>query len=137
MDRTYENSMAKAFAKLLREEGVIPSSVFAERTRNSHYIGIPYVKAIKDASKYYPFALHDKYKHAMVNCLSAQEGTAKAIEADNLSRLKEFYDILLKKNTPEESSEDMYANKIGRYLGYKYPQGDCDELVQRYIKKIY
>ena len=63
--------------------------------------------------------------------------TKEAIEADNLSRFKEFYDILLKKNTPEESSEDMYANKIGRYLGYKYPQGDCDELVQRYIKKIY
>ena len=25
----------------------------------------------------------------------------------------------------------LYANKIGRLLGGKYPKGDCDELVQR------
>lgn len=28
-----------------------------------------------------------------------------------------------------------YANNLGRYLGFKYPDGDCDEMVQRYISK--
>ena len=31
----------------------------------------------------------------------------------------------------------LYANKIGRLLGGKYPKGDCDELVQRYIDRHY
>lgn len=26
-------------------------------------------------------------------------------------------------------------NNLGRYLGFKYPDGDCDEMVQRYISK--
>lgn len=132
-----KKSMAKAFAKLLSDEGELSPSFFADRTRNSHIVDIPYIKVIKEAAKYRPLALHDKYKHAMVNCLAAQQGTKKALDADDFSRLKEFYYVLSRGNTPEESSEDMYANRIGRYLGFKYPQGDCDELVQRYIKKVY
>lgn len=31
----------------------------------------------------------------------------------------------------------MAANYLGRYLGLKYPEGDCDEMVQRYIRKVY
>ena len=50
-------------------------------------------------------------------------------------QLKEIYDIYSKNNTKEESEKDMDANLTGRFLGLKYPDGDCDELVQRYYKK--
>ena len=33
------------------------------------------------------------------------------------------------------SKGDNYANLIGRLLGRKYPNGDCNELIQKYIKK--
>lgn len=29
----------------------------------------------------------------------------------------------------------MEANEIGRFLGYKYPEGNCDEMVRKYIRK--
>ncbi|MBO4294714.1 MAG: hypothetical protein J5896_04645 [Alphaproteobacteria bacterium] len=57
--------------------------------------------------------------------------------ANKLSRLREYYDVYSKANTPEASEQDMFANKIGQLLGLKYPNGDCDEMVQRYIKKTY
>ena len=136
-DRTYEKSMAEAYAKLLEKEGEIPPSTFAERTRSNHFIDVPYIRVVKHATRYYPLKLNDKYKHAMVNCLSAQQGVGNSLYAHDFSRLKEIYDVSSGANTPIESNEDMYANLIDRYLGIKYPQGDCDEMVQRYIKKTY
>lgn len=129
--------MAEAYAKMLEKEGEIPPSTFADRARNSHIIGLATFGIIKDYAKYRPIKYNDKYKHAMINCLAAQRGIKDGIRAENYSRLKEFYDVSSGTNTPIESSEDIYANSIGRYLGTKYPQGNCDELVQRYIKKTY
>lgn len=31
----------------------------------------------------------------------------------------------------------LAENRIGRFLGSKYPKEDCDELVQRYINRRY
>lgn len=129
--------MAKAYAKLLSEEGELSPSVVAERARNSHFIKFSSPQILGDFLDYKDKGYNDKYKHAMINCLSAQRGLKDAIRANNFSRLKEFYDVSSGNNTPVESGEDMYANLIGRYLGLKYPQGDCDEMVQRYIKKTY
>lgn len=41
----------------------------------------------------------------------------------------------VREGTQQDSGKDMDANLTGRFLGIKYPDGDCDELVQRYYKK--
>ncbi len=79
--------------------------------------------------------LTDKYKHAMMNCNAAQYGQGGADIARMASNAKEFYDTTTGANTLDSSQGDQYANKIGRLLGSKYPNGDCNELVQRYIQK--
>lgn len=77
----------------------------------------------------------DKYKHAMMNCNAAQYGQGGADIADFASNIREWNDKTTGSNTLDSSLGDQYANKIGRLLGSKYPNGDCDEIVQRYIKK--
>ncbi|MBE6453833.1 MAG: hypothetical protein E7017_02980 [Alphaproteobacteria bacterium] len=77
----------------------------------------------------------DKYKHAYINCVAAQNGRGGTDVAEFLSGLKEKRDIKSGANSFDESQSDDYANKIGRLLGNKYPQGDCDEIIQKYIKK--
>ena len=46
-------------------------------------------------------------------------------------------DVLRGKNTVDNSNADDYADKIGRFVRTKYPEGDCGGLIQRYIKKYY
>ena len=77
----------------------------------------------------------DKYKHAMMNCNAAQYGQGGADIVTLASNLREWYEKTTGSNTLDSSNGDQYANKIGRLLGSKYPDGDCDELVQRYIEK--
>lgn len=77
----------------------------------------------------------DKYKHAMMNCNAAQYGQGGTDIATLASNLREWNDKRTGSNTLDSSNGDQYANKIGRLLGGKYPNGDCDELIQRYIKK--
>ena len=77
----------------------------------------------------------DKYKHAMMNCNAAQYGQGGADVATLASNLREWNDKRTGSNTLDSSEGDQYANKIGRLLGGKYPKEDCDELIQRYIKK--
>ena len=77
----------------------------------------------------------DKYKHAMMNCNAAQYGQGGADIATLASNLREWNDKRTGSNTIDNSEADQYANKIGRLLGGKYPNGDCDELIQKYIKK--
>ncbi len=78
----------------------------------------------------------DKYKHALMNCQSSQYGEGGSDIAKFASDIKEWADIKSAGNTLDSSNGDQYANKIGRILGNKYPNGDCDALVQKYIKKI-
>ena len=77
----------------------------------------------------------DKYKHAFMNCNAAQYGQGGADISKLASNIKEIYDTKTGANSLDSSQGDQYANQIGRLLGCKYPNGDCDELVQRYIKK--
>lgn len=77
----------------------------------------------------------DKYKHAMMNCNAAQYGQGGADVATLASNLREWNDKRTGSNTLDSSEGDQYANKIGRLLGGKYPKENCDELIQRYIKK--
>ena len=81
--------------------------------------------------------LSDKYKHAYINCVNAQRGLMSSLWAENLSGLKEYHDVKSGANTPLASYEDMDANLTGKFLGIKYPESDCDELVQRYFKKLW
>ena len=77
----------------------------------------------------------DKYKHALMNCYAAQYGLGGADVATLASNLREWNDKRTGSNTLDSSNGDQYANRIGRLLGGKYPQGDCNELVQKYIDK--
>ena len=81
--------------------------------------------------------LVDKYKHAYMNCEASQFGKGGSDIASIVSNLREWNDRRTGVNTLDSSEGDQYANKIGRLLGGKYPNGDCDELVQRYINKKY
>ncbi len=77
----------------------------------------------------------DKFKHAYMNCNASQYGQGGADIAKLASNLRELFDVLSGSNTLDSSNGDQYANKIGRVLGSKYPNGDCDEIIQKYIKK--
>ena len=79
----------------------------------------------------------DKYKHAYMNCVAAQYGKGGTDMARIVSGLGEINDIVRGTNTIDSSQGDNYANKIGRLLGGKYPQVECDEMVRRYINKYY
>ena len=81
--------------------------------------------------------LSDKYKHAYINCSASQNGKGGADVATIVSGIREWNDIRTGANSLDSSQGDQYANQIGRLLGGKYPNGDCDELIQRYIKKYY
>jgi len=129
-------SLNEALADMLMQEGPLTEHEIAERTRKQSIFdpGVV-VETYNNFNQYSPLGLNDKYKHAMLNCLAAQRGTGGLLGIDILSRLKEKYDVLSGGNTQKESDEDMTANKIGRFLGYKYPEGNCDEMVQKYIRK--
>ena len=79
----------------------------------------------------------DKYKHALINCKAAQSGLGGYDLVNAFSNFKENRDISSGRNTLDSSQADQYANKIGRLLGTKYPNGDCDVIVQNYINKHY
>ena len=129
-------NMHKTFDKMMQNEGMLTDKEIADRTRKHSIVDLgSIIEAYNNYRQYAPIKYNDKYKHAMLNCLAAQRGTGGLLAVDVLSRLKEGYDIKSKRNTLEESNEDSKANEIGRYLGYKYPNGDCDEMVRQYIKK--
>ena len=77
----------------------------------------------------------DKFKHAVMNCNAAQFGEGGADIAKLASDMREWLDVKTGSNTLDSSNADNYANKIGRLLGRKYPHGDCNEIIQKYIKK--
>lgn len=79
--------------------------------------------------------LTDKYKHAFINCNAAQYGQGGADFVKNIADARELFDIITGTNSIDSSRGDQYANEIGRLLGSKYSTGDCDALVQKYIKK--
>ena len=80
--------------------------------------------------------ISDKFKHALLNCKSAQYGYGGHNLASMFSDVKELSDIYItKQNTVDESNADNYANKIGRLIGTKYPNGNCEDMLEQYIIK--
>jgi hypothetical protein len=125
--------------KAIAQEGELTDADFANLARRGGLTPLlaPF-PIIKDfVSLYNDKKLTDKYKHSYINCVNAQRGLMNALWTENLSGLKEYHDVKSGGNTPKESYEDMDANLTGDFLGIKYPDGDCDELVQRYFKKLW
>lgn len=129
-------SLKEILERAVKDNGEITQEEIANRARKSHLLDF---KALVGLAKNYhthkDLRENDKYKHAFLNCQAAQSGMGGALIGEFLSGLREKKDVLFKTNTPEESEEDNYANILGRYLGFKYPNGDCDEMLQRYIQK--
>ncbi len=82
-----------------------------------------------------PIKMSDKYKHAVINCEAAQYGEGGNDMAKLVSWRKEARDVWTGQNTNDSSASDNYANKIGRLLGTKYPNDDCQVIVKKYIDK--
>ena len=97
-----------------------------------------YVNSLKNIinlnNQYSPMKMNDKYKHAMINCFMAQNGTKSEKIAQLISGLKENYDIFMNKNTSSASDEDMEANIYGRKIGRKYSNGSCEEFIKKKYK---
>ena len=79
----------------------------------------------------------DKYKHALMNCQASQYGQGGADIAELASNIRETHDRMTGSNKLDNSMGDQYANMIGRLLGSKYSDGDCNALIQKYIKRKY
>lgn len=123
---------------VIEKEQRLSERNIVENSRNSLYFNYaPWAGLVTDYFKYKKLPYNDKYKHAVMNCRAAQYGNGGMLSAQVLSGLKEFYDVKSGNNTTDESEADNYANQVGRFLGYKYPEGNCDEMVGRYIKKWY
>ena len=72
---------------------------------------------------------------ADINCEAAQYGEGGNDIAKLVSWGKEARDVWTGQNTNDSSASDNYANKIGRLLGTKYPNDDCQVIVKKYIDK--
>ena len=79
----------------------------------------------------------DKYKHAYLNCRASQLGAGGADLMEFFAGQREKSDVESGVNTQDASEGDNYANRIGRYLGSKYPKGDCNEILGKYIKRYW
>ena len=126
----------KVYDYMLQQEGnFTPPMQRPEFYQLSAFNAVP--NMIQNYNKLAPQKVTDKYKHAYMNCSAAQYGQGGADMAMLASNLREWYDKKIGKNTIDSSEGDQYANRIGRFLGSKYPEEDCDELVQRYINRRY
>lgn len=129
-------TMNEALLKAIEDYGKISEQEIADRTRNSHIIDWKAAFDLaKNYNKYHDLRINDKYKHALISCLAAQRGTGSVLQSSFFAGLKELKDVQSGNNTLEESYEDDRANRLGRLLGFKNPQGNCDEMVSRYIKR--
>ena len=81
--------------------------------------------------------LMEQYKSLGITDKFPQYGQGGADIAELASNIRETYDRETASNTLDSSIGDQYANMIGRFLGGKYPNGDCNELIQKYIKRKY
>ena len=124
----------QAYNNVVKQEGNFtpPNQNIFSYTQSAIQGGMSLAGNFSEMSK---MQVTDKYKHAYMNCAAAQYGQGGADIATLASNLREWNDVRTGSNTLDSSQGDQYANKIGRLLGGKYPKGDCDELVQRYIKK--
>ena len=134
--RIWENAAdgKRVYDYVLQQEGnfIPPNQNLFEYISSAVYGGMD---LLDNFSKIRKMNATDKYKHALMNCYAAQYGQGGADVSTLASNLREWYDKQTGANTLDSSNGDQYANKIGRLLGGKYPEDDCDELVQKYIDK--
>ena len=126
----------QVYDNIIRNEGN-----YQPQEQNMLDYGISAIKAVPNMLNNYinlkNVKLADKYKHAFMNCNASQYGQGGADVAELASNIRETYDRTTGANTLDSSMGDQYANMIGRLLGSKYPNGDCSELIQKYIKRKY
>ncbi len=82
-----------------------------------------------------PQAINDKYKHAYISCIEAQKGGTEAAVVAAGGLYKEYIDQKKKSNTLSENWNDIKADVYGIYQGRRFPNGDCNKLVQKKYKK--
>ncbi len=129
---------AKVYRQVKNDHPYFSSEAYNKKWNTPIIEQISYMPEIyKNYSSLYDMALHDKYKHAYLNCIAAQQGYLNDALINNLSQMKEVYDVKTSRNTEQESAQDMYANLIGRYLGSHYPYAKCEDLITPYISKEY
>ena len=129
---------AKVYQQVKTNHPYFSSEAYHKKWNTPIIEQISYMPEIyKNYSSLYNMALHDKYKHAYLNCIAAQQGYLNDTLINKLSQMKEFYDVKTSRNTEQESAQDMYANLIGRYLGSHYPYAKCEDLITPYISKEY
>ena len=136
--RYWENSVdgKKVYDYMMQQEGNFTQPIQRpELYQYSAFSAVP--NMIQNYFKLKPLNVTDKYKHAYMNCSAAQYGQGGADMATLASNLREWYDKKSGANTLDSSEGDQYANRIGIFLGSKYPEEDCDELIQRYINRRY
>ena len=133
--RYWETAQAgkQIYEDVVAHEGIVePQRQSINNYINSAFNSYAYMRNKKDALDR---NLTDKFKHAFLNCKGSQYGSGGNDMAMILSYGKEGKDLCTGSNTWDASRADNYANKIGRLMGTKYPNRDCDEMLQQYIKK--
>ena len=124
----------KVWNHVLQQEGVVEP-----RSQNIfsylYSLGAGLGNMYGNYQNFTPIKMSDKYKHAVINCEAAQYGEGGNDMAKLVSWGKEARDVWTGQNTNDSSASDNYANKIGRLLGTKYPNDDCQVIVKKYIDK--
>lgn len=131
-----EEDGKKVYENVVDKEGK-----FTQPIQQSDLYQLSAIKALinilNNFYKLSPLKITDKFKHAYINCNASQYGQGGEDVARLVSNLREWDDVRTGSNTLDSSNGDQYANKIGRLLGGKYPSEDCNELVEKYIKRFY
>lgn len=131
-----EEDGKKVYENVVDKEGK-----FTQPIQQSDLYQLSAIKALinilNNFYKLSPLKITDKFKHAYINCNASQYGQGGEDVARLVSNLREWDDVRTGSNTLDSSNGDQYANKTGRLLGGKYPDEDCNELVEKYIKRFY
>lgn len=131
-----EEDGKKVYENVVDKEGK-----FTQPIQQSDLYQLSAIKALinilNNFYKLSPLKITDKFKHAYINCNASQYGQGGEDVARLVSNLREWDDVRTGSNTLDSSNGDQYANKICRLLGGKYPGEDCNELVEKYIKRFY
>ena len=78
-------------------------------------------------------SLYDKYNHAVLSCRGAQY--SPAISSD-LVFFKEYMDHR-RGQSLKENHNDLNADVFGTRMGARYPDKDCEEMIEIYMPRKY
>ena len=129
-----------------RNQGILPINTSNNIT--SPWYRKTYDKVYQEANKLHDLDLNDKYKHAVVSCVGAQDGIYGTAVTGAMSIGKEIKDIGKKfyqqwngtrdwdgyGSILKDSGKDLVADAIGLYKGITNPQDNCYNLMKPYYK---